>query len=409
MHAQAQNANAHFLPCVKGQKLETITTQTPADKFAEFLKTQRDYVYLQRCMQEIPCIDWLDFTAKMYRRNHKVSTAFICAKSMYFFNEAYKTQKTGKTLCDELARIKRKNDVKRTYELIDHFVGYCETVKQLQAGSTSVYVRGVRRMFRHMGVKIDSKDFADKVIMPKPKPARNEYPADEQIRLILSMAGPRIRLFVNTLSETGLGRGEAIRLRPKCYKFDEDPVRIITERFKTGEYIETFCTKETGEETRKFIEANKLGPDDFIFIKNIGKRGADKVAEQYAKVLAKAGLDEKIEGHKYRKFHLHVYRARWFTKAINVVPAYIAHAMLGRKQYLDQYLAHPLSDRQAFYKKIAKHVSVHTREQDAAERRKDISSWLGIEVTPEIEARLKTALFRLLDEPKSLILQELSP
>jgi integrase len=348
------------------------------NKFIEFLKTQRDYSYLQRCMQELPCIDWLDLTAKMYRRNHKVSTAFICAKSMYFFNEAYKAKQTGSTLCQELARIQRKKDVNRAYELIDHFVGYCETVKQLQAGSTSVYVRGVRRVFRHLGVKIDSKDFADKIIMPKAKPARNEYPTDEQIRLILSLAGPRIRLFVNTLCETGLGRGEAVRLRPKCYKFDEDPVRIITERHKTGEYIETFCTKETGEETRRFIEANNIGPDDLIFLKTLGKRGADKAAEQYGKVLAKAGLDEKIEGHNYHKFHLHVYRARWFSKAINVVPAYIAHAMLGRKQYLDQYLSHPLSDRQAFYKKIAKHVSVHESKADKQEVIDKAAEMLGM-------------------------------
>jgi len=357
--------------------------------FLDFLKTQRDFVYIERCMQELPCIDWLDFCAKMYRRNHKVATATICAKSMYFFNLAYKARNTGTTLCNELAAITSKQDLNRAYELLDHFVGYCETTRQLQAGSTSVYVRGIRRVFRHMGVKIDSKEFADKVIMPKIKPARDEYPTDQQVRLILSCAGPRVRLFVNTVCETGLGRSEVVRLRPKDYRFDEDPVRIVTERHKTGEYIETFCTKETGEETKRFIASNNLQPDDYIFLKTIGKRGADKVAAQYAKVLAKAGLDEKIEGHKYRKFHLHVYRKRWFTKAINVVPAYIAHAMLGRKQYLDQYLAHPLSDRQVFYKKIAKHVSVHESKADKAEVLAEASKIAGVDLTPEKLAALK--------------------
>jgi hypothetical protein len=32
-------------------------------------------------------------------------------------------------------------------------------------------------------------------------------------------------------------------------------------------------------------------------------------------------LDEKIEGHTYRKYHMHVYRKRWFPKEINVMPA----------------------------------------------------------------------------------------
>ena len=96
--------------------------------------------------------------------------------------------------------------------------------------------------------------------------------------------------------------------------------------------------------------------------------------------------------HRYYKFHLHIYRKRWFTKAINVVPAYVAHAMLGRKQYLDQYLAHPLNERQAFYKKIAKHVGIFETKADKAEVLAQASQILGVELTDEKLAQLRDTL-----------------
>lgn len=238
-------------------------------------------------------------------------------------------------------------------------------------------------MLKFAGVKIDNDDFADKVIMPKLKPAREEIPTDEQIRSILNHCNTRVRAFIMLLCDTGLGRGEAIRLRPKDFAFNEDPVRIVTERFKTGEQIETFCTKETAKLIQQIINENDKQDTDYIFVRQIGKRTADMLTEQYRRALHKAELDQKIDDHKYYKFHFHIYRKRWFTKAINVVPAYVAHAMLGRKQYLDQYLAHSLNERRAFYKKITRHVSPFESKADKAEVLAEASEILGVELTEE--------------------------
>lgn len=200
-----------------------------------------------------------------------------------------------------------------------------------------------------------------------------------------------------TMNDSGLGRSEVIRLRPKDYKFDEDPVRIVTQRFKTGEHIETFITNETAATTKQLITNRNIKPDNYIFVKRLGSRGADKFAEAYIKALRKAGLDQRLEvrigdqvrEHNYFKFHLHIYRKRWFTKAINVVPAYVAHTMLGRKQYLDQYLAHPLSERQTFYKKIAKHVGIFENKTDKQEIAEQVAKTLGIDANGIDEEKLK--------------------
>ena len=74
------------------------------------------------------------------------------------------------------------------------------------------------------------------------------------------------------------------------------------------------------------------------------------------------------------------------------VTAYSLNAMLGRKQYLDQYLAHPLNERQAFYKKIAKHVGIFETKADKAEVLAQASQILGVELTDEKLAQLRDTL-----------------
>jgi hypothetical protein len=199
------------------------------------------------------------------------------------------------------------------------------------------------------------------------------------------------------MNDRGLGRSEVIRLRPKDFHFDENPVRIVTQRFKTGEHIETFITNETASTVQTIIDNYKIPPEQYIFLKRLGRFSADKFSETYHRALHKAGLDQKLEvrigdvvkQHKYYKYHLHIYRKRWFTKAINVVPAYVAHAMLGRKQYLDQYLAHPLSERQAFYKKISKYVGLFESKADKAEVLAEASKIAGVELSEEKLAAMK--------------------
>lgn len=103
-------------------------------------------------------------------------------------------------------------------------------------------------------------------------------------------------------------------------------------------------------------------------------------------------IGDQVRQHNCYKFHLHIYRKRWFTKAINVVPAYIANAMLGRMQYLDQYQAHPLSERQAFYKKIAKHVGLFGSQADKAQVLAEASKIAGVELSEDKLNAIKSLL-----------------
>jgi len=76
--------------------------------------------------------------------------------------------------------------------------------------------------------------------------------------------------------------------------------------------------------------------------------------------------------------------------------------MLGRKQYLDQYLAHPLTERQVFYKKIAKHVGLFESREDEETKRKQAAELLGLDdLSPEQVQKLKGILWRMLNAPEN--------
>lgn len=228
--------------------MQVLETNGILDIFSK----ERGYKYLEICMLELPCIDWLDFCAKLYRRKKKATTALLCCRAMYYFSRAYKASKQ-KCPNDELNLVIENKNTEQALKMLDDFVTYCDTDRQLLAGATSVHVRAIKRVLRFAGLKIENSEFKDKISMPMSTSAIEEPPKDEEIRAILNCASLRLRAGIMTMSDSGLGRSELIRLRPKDFKFYEDPVRILTQRFKTGEYIETFVTNETANTIKQII------------------------------------------------------------------------------------------------------------------------------------------------------------
>src|SRR5690606_14420478 len=220
---------------------------------------------------------------------------------------------------------------------------------------------------------------------------------------------PRLRAFVMLLCDSGLGRGEAVRLRVSDFHFDEPVCRITTQRVKTGEQIETFCTKTTADAVKQIITNKRKQKDDYVFVKQVNSTTADSVANLYARALRRAGLAKKLRvadgearrDHRYFQFHLHIFRKRWFTKAVEAgVPDYIVHAMLGRKQYLSQYLQMPLASKQAHYRKIARQVSVFEPKATKGELITQMSTILGKELTEAEFDQMRNAMLQFATLPK---------
>jgi len=349
------------------------------------LKKEKNHKTLEALMKAETCIDWETFFAKVYMLGSKTSTANLYGFHIDSFRQ-FLNEKTSKGLCDVLKPNGRLISGDEAIELLDDFASWLFG-KGLSAGSITNRMTGVKRLLRFMKIKVNGDDFADNVTLPKVQIIRDEIPTNSEIRLIMSFCSPRMRAFLLVLCDSGLSVADVAKLRVKDFRFSEKPVRIETIRMKTSQPIETFIADETSLLLKQLIEKEKLNSEDHVFTKHYNSRSVDYIRSQYRIALKRASLGQKIEGHRYFRFHLHVFRKRWFTKAISAgVPDYIAHGMLGRKKYLSQYLVLRSDEKAAWYMKIAKHLSLYESKADKADVLAEASKILGMELT---EAKLQ--------------------
>jgi hypothetical protein len=132
----------------------------------------------------------------------------------------------------------------------------------------------------------------------------------------------------------------------------------------------------------------------------VAKAGFGKLKRIQTKAGPKyRGLVEKIEGHKFGKYHLKIYKKRWLTLAISPeVQAYTAQAMLGRGAYLKQYYILPLEKRQEYARKILKAVNPYADKADKQETVKQLAQMLGLkadDLTDEKIAAIQGLLGRV--------------
>lgn len=319
-------------------------------------------------------------------------------------------------LSDIIAEIKQCNSLQNNnglvYKLFDDFITYAD--EQSYRGRTiRLYVQSVKKLFIHLEVDMDHYKFKDKVGLPNFKNLKDEYPDNTKIRAIMTSAPPVISLLLQTMCDTGLEPVDTIQLKPKDIKFDEQPVRGEKEREKTGETLEFFLNKETADAIQQRIKNDNLGSEDYIFVEKFTKNSVHHLRTRYNTAVAKAGFGtlvkakggyygkvEKIDGHKYGKYHMKEFKKRWFSLATAAgVPEYITQGTLGRRQYLDEYLRVPLEKKREFARKILRLVSVY-REKNQEQALEDMGQLLGIEkLTPEQAAMLKEKLQWFLTKP----------
>lgn len=172
--------------------------------------------------------------------------------------------------------------------------------------------------------------------------------------------------------------------------------------------------KETVAAIQQRIKNENLGPDDYIFFEKFTNNSVGHLRTRYNTAVAKAGFGtlvktkggyygkvDKIDGHKYGKYHMKVFKKRWFSLAIAAgVPEYVVQGMLGRKQDLDEYSRQPLAKRQEFAKKRLRQVSIYRDEKDKEQMLEEAGKMLGLgKLTPEQAAQLKEKLSLFLRMP----------
>lgn len=377
----------------------------------ELLKQTGDFVKYSQLEVLEPGINWLGYCAKLYKKSHKISSVAKHVNGAWCFSEylaenaeALKLDLTKPLISQVFEQMTAATNSAK-YKVLDEFSTYCDGIKGYRPNTTWSYVQNVKSLAKYCDTGITNDGFKDHVSMPAMTQLDEEYPPNDVILRILDACPPDLRRFLLYIIDTGAEPADAAKLNKDMISFDETPVRIQFKRKKTGKPITQFANSHTANALREQIKLTD-SPQGFVFFKEPKQRSYSTFYDNYNEALKRVGMAEKIEGSNIGKYHFKIFKKRWFTMAITAgVPEFVAQGMLGRKKYLDQYMALPLEEKRDFAKKILRKVSIYSSEQDQAERRKNLSDMLGLEVTPDLEAKLKAALFRLLDEPKSPILQ----
>jgi len=387
------------------------------DKLVQAIAQTYSQKYVNALLQNEARIDWLAFFARLYRISHSTDTIINYAVSMSVFREfiaqSLPKQEVPKTICDIIDDAKADNE--KAYKYLDDFVTWCDGAKQYKPRTTRMHFVNIKRLFAYVGVDLSKERLRD-ITMPRAQEIADEYPSNEIIRRILAASSLTSRGFLQVILDTGLEPTDCAQLQVKDIRFSEDPARIEIEREKTGHKIECFISAETVGTLKTIISTKDLKESDYLFCKSFKHYVTGQLRDRYNVALAKAGFGtvvrkgrtykarvEKIEGHSFGKYHLKVYKKRWFTIVTGAgVPEYVAQAMLGRHAYLMQYYRQPLEKRQEFAKKILAAVSVYADKQNKQEILQKAGQLLGLEnVTEEQAMHLRGVLQDLMTLPKS--------
>lgn len=320
--------------------------------------------YFFALQQAEPNQNLAGFAFFLFRRSGSYSTVVTYFKALAEFSRFASTH--NKTLSGIMAEIKNGDSV---YSVLDDFV----TFLSARAGARTVrtYFVAIKKFLSFNHIALDQQ-LIKNIVLPRQQDFADEVPDDNIIKNIVLHSPPAVSALIRFMCDSGFELVDALQLRVGDIYENETPARVVTTRQKTGKQLEAFIGAKTLDAIKKLIADNNRGPGDYIFVRNFSTNMLSSVRAKYNIAVARAGygqiienensqyaINEKIAGHKYGRYHLKVYKKRWFTKAIIAgVPEYAAQAMLGRKQYLDTYFKLPLQTRREFAEKILASVTI---------------------------------------------------
>ena len=217
------------------------------------------------------------------------------------------------------------------YEMLEGFVCYMKSTNpNLTASSLKLYMVSVRSYLAYYDIDVIPSKFKRKVKMPKVY-REDEEPLDvSDIRkILLACNNRRLKTYLLVLASGGMRAVEGLAIRFKDIDFSRNPtkIHIRKEYTKTRVARDIYISDEATQYLKQWLDwkyNNKerprdSNPDDLIFTIHKSTKPKViyvKVLEEFEKLLALTGLDErKEEGvQKRRKITLHSLRR--FVKTV---------------------------------------------------------------------------------------------
>ncbi|MDA4124632.1 MAG: tyrosine-type recombinase/integrase [Thaumarchaeota archaeon] len=263
-----------------------------------------------------------------------------------------------KQFCD--AQGVKSIDESNVYALLDDWVG-AQDKRGLKPQTIVNNVSAVRRFLAYNDIAIDSDRFKSKVTLPRTMKIADQPLSMDSVRTLLTRGrpSPKNRALVLTLLSSGIRIGEALSVRWKDVDLSKSPatINLRVEITKTREARTPFLSEEAKDALQR-LKGNAK-EDDLVFT----YAGADVHQREkscnrtFREMVARAGLDAKIEGHRIHTLHFHVFRKNFFTKAADTIGDQAAHALLGHNPYMSTYYVKSEEDRVTDYKKLESYLT----------------------------------------------------
>ena len=217
------------------------------------------------------------------------------------------------------------------YEMLEGFVCYMKSTNpDLTPNSLKLYMVSIRSYLAYYDIDVIASKFKRKVKMPKVY-REDEEPLDvSDIRkILLSCNNRRLKAYLLVLASGGMRAVEGLAIRLKDIDFSTSPIKIhIRQEYaKTRIAREIYISDEATHYLKQWLDwkynneerPRDSNPDDLVFTiyKSTKPNGIYiKILEEFEKLLALTGLDERKEQgiQKRRKITLHSLRR--FVKTV---------------------------------------------------------------------------------------------
>ncbi len=254
--------------------------------------------------------------SKAYERLTRTAISNLDA----FCLDKYKIQ-TDKILEDLREEIKKTQDVSKALKFLQDFVDWLGVdhpnlrTKNNQPIESKVpqairnYVSRARKYMKLCGgVKIDTEDYVDYVVIPADENDEEPEPLlKEELKLILeNIPKPRRRTMVMFMKDTRARILETMRVKKKYFDLSKDPITIILPKsIVKGKTMKrtVFLTRETSPGIRQLLK--NLEPEDFVFTDSENEDTARSNEERaWNRLMKKLKFTERYQsGHLKKNIH----------------------------------------------------------------------------------------------------------
>ena len=267
-------------------------------------------------------------------------------KSLKWFDKYLSSLgETEDSVMPKLHDIKGKNEF---YLFLNGFVQFMVSSKKLSINAVQTYLSFVKSYFRKHGFKIYNEDVKQFIDMPRKIKETRVPLTKKEIKLLLSVATPYMRMVLLWLASSGMRISEFLQLTKGDVKLNLDPVQIYLrgETTKTKTDRVTFISQQAKESMTNTMFKAYTPLSDLL-----------NIEQQFDHLRKKCGLDSKYRNTNVHHITLHTFRSFFRTQA-GKINADIAEDIAGHEGYLKQYIRPSLEDKIAFYKQIEPSLTI---------------------------------------------------